>query len=116
MCQVFYLDSEQSSLHNTCIMPVVCIVVRVHTNVCHSSTALCACVPCTEELLFDDAGSYAFMSNGYVPVAGVNDANEYEDTVEAMNIMGLPEDEQSGEACVCVRVCCVRLVCVRACV
>ena len=37
------------------------------------------------------------MSNGYVSVAGINDAAEFEDTVEAMNIMGLPEEEQSGE-------------------
>ena len=37
------------------------------------------------------------MSNGYVAVPGINDANEYEDTVEAMNIMGMPEEEQSGE-------------------
>ena len=37
------------------------------------------------------------MSNGYVAVPGVNDAAEYEDTVEAMNVMGLPEEEQSGE-------------------
>lgn len=49
------------------------------------------------EFLFGDAKSYTFMSNGYVAVPGINDANEYEDTVEAMNIMGMPEEEQSGE-------------------
>lgn len=51
-----------------------------------------------EEFLFDDPGSYTFMSNGYVAVPGINDKNEYDDTVEAMNIMGMPEEEQNGEA------------------
>ena len=56
---------------------------------------MCVCV-CAAEFLFEDPGSYTFMSNGYVAVPGVNDANEYEDTREAMNIMGLSDDEQSG--------------------
>ena len=37
------------------------------------------------------------MSNGYVSVAGINDSAEFDDTVEAMNIMGLSEEEQGGE-------------------
>ena len=75
--------------------------------------ARCVCYNCTkhsqlsslhlplsaEEFLFGDAGSYAFMSNGYVAVPGLNDSNEFNDTVEAMNIMGMPEEEQSGESC-----------------
>ena len=51
-----------------------------------------------EDFLFDDAGSYSFMSNGYVAVPGINDKNEFDDTVEAMNIMGMPEEEQAGES------------------
>lgn len=51
---------------------------------------------CVGELLFGDAGSYTFLSNGYVAVPGINDTNEYEDTVEAMNIMGMPVEEQTG--------------------
>lgn len=51
----------------------------------------------TEEFLFDDAKTYQYLSNGNLAVPGLNDANEYEDTREAMNIMGMSEDEQSGE-------------------
>ena len=38
------------------------------------------------------------MSNGYVAVPGVNDDIEYQDTLEAMNVMGMPEEEQGGES------------------
>ena len=69
-----------------------------HTNHLQHHLCVSLTVP-TEEFLFEDAGSYAFMSNGYVAVPGINDTNEYEDTVEAMKIMGMPEEEQSGEPC-----------------
>lgn len=51
----------------------------------------------TEEYLFENVKNYAFLSNGNVQVPGVNDASEYADTLEAMNIMGLSEEEQAGE-------------------
>ena len=50
-----------------------------------------------QELLFQSAKSYKFLSNGNLPVAGVNDAQEFRDTTEAMNIMGLSEEEQIGQ-------------------
>lgn len=57
------------------------------------------------DFLLEDPKSYKFLSNGNLPVPGVNDSAEFEDTVEAMNIMGMPEDEQSGVyMCVCVHV------------
>ena len=49
------------------------------------------------ELLFSSADKYKFLSAGNVLVAGVNDSQEYEDTIEAMGIMGMSEDERTGE-------------------
>ena len=49
-----------------------------------------------KEYLVMDAKNYKFLSNGNLPVPGVNDGQEFEDTCEAMNIMGMSEDEQSG--------------------
>ena len=50
-----------------------------------------------KEFLVQDAKTYKFLSNGNLPVPGVNDGQEFEDTCEAMTIMGISEDEQSGE-------------------
>ena len=47
--------------------------------------------------MVDDVKTYQYLSNGNLSVPGLNDKNEYEDTREAMNIMGMSEDEQSGE-------------------
>lgn len=49
-----------------------------------------------EEFFFQPAEKYKFLSNGNLPVAGINDAQEYEDTREAMDIMGMPEEEKAG--------------------
>lgn len=50
-----------------------------------------------KEFILDDAKTYKFLSNGNLPVPGVNDSQEFEDTREAMNIMGMPDEEQSGK-------------------
>ena len=47
--------------------------------------------------MFEDPKSYQYLSNGNLSVPGLNDLNEYEDTKEAMKIMGMSEDEQSGK-------------------
>lgn len=49
------------------------------------------------EFILDDPKSYKFLSNGNLPVPGVNDSQEFQDTIEAMNIMGMSDEEQSGE-------------------
>lgn len=41
-------------------------------------------------------GDYRFMSNGNVKITGLDDVHEFEDTVEAMNIMQFTLEEQSG--------------------
>lgn len=50
-----------------------------------------------KEFLVEDAKYYKFLSNGNLPVPGLNDGQELEDTTEAMNIMGMSEDEKNGE-------------------
>ena len=50
-----------------------------------------------KEFILEDPKSYKFLSNGNLPVPGVNDSQEFQDTVEAMNIMGMSDEEQSGK-------------------
>lgn len=50
-----------------------------------------------KEYLAMEPKTYKFLSNGNLPVPGVNDSQEFEDTKEAMNIMGMTEEEQGGE-------------------
>ena len=50
-----------------------------------------------EEFLFSAPDKYKFLTCGNLLVAGLNDNQEYEDTREAMEIMGMNQEEQSGE-------------------
>ena len=50
-----------------------------------------------KEYIIMEPKTYKNLSNGNLPVPGVNDSQEFEDTREAMNIMGMSEDEQSGK-------------------
>lgn len=52
-----------------------------------------------KEFIIEDAKTYKFLSNGNLPVPGVNDSQEFEDTKEAMDIMGMSEEEQSCRSC-----------------
>lgn len=49
-----------------------------------------------EDLLLDDIRSYRFLTNGPVPVAGVDDREMLRETTEAMTIMGMSADEQAS--------------------
>ncbi|CRL04792.1 CLUMA_CG017848, isoform A [Clunio marinus] len=46
-----------------------------------------------ERFILDDIRSYPFLSNGSLPVPGVDDAADYQATVKAMNIMGMTQDD-----------------------
>ena len=48
------------------------------------------------EYLFQDPKTYHHLRNGNLHVPRINNAQEYLDTVEAMKIMGLSEEEQVG--------------------
>lgn len=49
-----------------------------------------------KEFLFDDPSKYKYLTCGNLHVPGVNDSQEYEDTCEAMRIMGMPDEERNG--------------------
>ncbi|KAM8934574.1 myosin-11 isoform 1-T1 [Pelodytes ibericus] len=47
-----------------------------------------------EELLLEGYGNYTFFSHGYVPVPAQDDGDMFQETLEAMGIMGFNEEEQ----------------------
>ncbi|KAG4076752.1 hypothetical protein HA402_002039 [Bradysia odoriphaga] len=46
-----------------------------------------------EKFILDDIKTYSFLSNGSLPVPGVDDYAEYQATVKSMNIMGMTNDD-----------------------
>lgn len=54
------------------------------------------CVIFSEELLLEPFSNYRFLSSGHVQLPGQQDDEMYEETMEAMNIMGLSEEERIG--------------------
>lgn len=46
-----------------------------------------------EKFILDDIKSYPFLSNGTLPVPGVDDYAEFQATVKSMNIMGMTTDD-----------------------
>lgn len=51
---------------------------------------------CLEEFIIEDPKTYSFLTNGNLPVPGIDDAAEFKDTVNAMNIMGMTTEDYSG--------------------
>ncbi|XP_055688811.1 myosin heavy chain, non-muscle isoform X2 [Lutzomyia longipalpis] len=49
-----------------------------------------------EKFILDDIKLYPFLSNGSVPVPGVDDYQEFQATVKSMNIMGMTQDDFSS--------------------
>lgn len=66
----------------------------------------CAHSPCSpscglshlspEELLLENFNNYRFLVAGHVQVPGNQDDEMYDETMEAMNIMGLTDEERIG--------------------
>lgn len=54
------------------------------------------CVTFSEDLLLEPFTSYRFLSAGHVQIPGQQDDEMYEETMEAMNIMGIAEEERLG--------------------
>ncbi|KAM4720712.1 myosin-9 [Rhinophrynus dorsalis] len=48
------------------------------------------------ELLLESYNKYRFLSNGHVTIPGQQDKDLFQETMEAMKIMGIPDDEQLG--------------------
>ncbi|XP_077314705.1 myosin-10 isoform X3 [Lithobates pipiens] len=45
------------------------------------------------DLLLESVNNYRFLSNGYVPIPGQQDKDNFQETMEAMHIMGFSHDE-----------------------
>lgn len=54
-------------------------------------------LPPTADLLLEPYNKYRFLSNGHVTIPGQQDKDMFQETMEAMRIMGIPEEEQMGE-------------------
>lgn len=59
---------------------------------------MCVCV-CLEELLLEDFSSYRFLMAGHVEIPGQEDDLMFDETMEAMEIMGFTEEERIGTNC-----------------
>lgn len=70
-------------------MAVLVILETLSANVC-----VCVCV---EELLLEDFGSYRFLMAGHVEIPGQEDDEMFDETLEAMEIMGFTIEERIGE-------------------
>lgn len=55
-------------------------------------------LPPTADLLLEPYNKYRFLSNGHVTIPGQQDKDMFQETMEAMRIMGIPEEEQMGTA------------------
>lgn len=55
------------------------------------------CVLISEELLLEPFSNYRFLSFGHVQIPSQQDDELYEETMEAMNIMGFTEEERIGK-------------------
>lgn len=47
-----------------------------------------------DDLLLEGFNSYTFLSNGFVPIPAAQDDEMFQETLEAMGIMGFNEEEQ----------------------
>lgn len=47
----------------------------------------------TADLLLEGFNNYRFLSNGYIPIPGQQDKDNFQETMEAMHIMGFSHDE-----------------------
>lgn len=54
------------------------------------------CLHVLEELLLENFGSYRFLVAGHVEIAGQEDDVLFDETLEAMEIMGFSEEERIG--------------------
>jgi myosin protein heavy chain len=45
------------------------------------------------DLLLEGFSNYRFLSNGYIPIPGQQDKDNFQETMEAMHIMGFSHEE-----------------------
>lgn len=59
------------------------------------------------DLLLEGFNNYRFLSNGYIPIPGQQDKDNFQETMEAMHIMGFSHEEI---LCTCVLILCPSLL------
>lgn len=69
--------------------------LTANKQVLSSKLSFGVCV-CSEELLLEDFSSYRFLVAGHVEIPGQEDDIMFDETLEAMEIMGFTEDERIG--------------------
>lgn len=52
-----------------------------------------------DDLLLEGFNNYTFLSNGHVPIPAQQDDEMFQETLEAMRIMGFTEEEQTCKNC-----------------
>lgn len=57
---------------------------------------LTRCVLLSDDLLLESFNNYRFLSAGHVQLPGQQDDEMYEETLEAMTIMGFTDEERIG--------------------
>ncbi len=45
------------------------------------------------DFLLDDMKTYQYVSNAYTPIQGLDEVEEYQNTIRAMHIMGMSNDD-----------------------
>lgn len=64
----------------------------------HREAAVCVTMVTVsaDELLLEDFNSYSFLMGGRVEIPGLQDDELFEETLEAMEIMGFTQEERLG--------------------
>lgn len=81
---MFRISYHLSWLCNTCK-----VLLYAVSNLCLSNAP-------SAELCLENYSNYRFLSNGNVTIPGQQDKDLFLETMEAMKIMSIPEDEQIG--------------------
>lgn len=56
-----------------------------------------------EEFVLEDMSSYKYLTRGATPVPGVDDALEFRQTIESMQIMGMNAEDIAGISTAVIR-------------
>lgn len=94
------LIQAESSFGKNIIFFVVVLWENPWTNSIQLTYLIHAFLLCLlDDLLLEGFNNYTFLSNGHVPIPAQQDDEMFQETLEAMKIMGFTEEEQTGENC-----------------
>ena len=67
------------------------------SKTCLLMKCVCLSLSLSAELCLEGYNNYRFVSNGNLTIPGQHDKDLFTETLEAMKIMSIPEDEQIGQ-------------------